>query len=310
MTDDLTLRRPEGHRVKFRRMRFPFEDGFDKYWHSGSPFLSFFFDALSSAFRPGETFFIDSARAMRDLTDDQALLDEVAEFSKQEGHHTAQHVKFNKMVQAQGVDVDRSEAVFKYFLDRARAKMEPGEMLAVTCALEHFTAGFAHECLSNPRLTEGADPAVLALWRWHAMEEMEHKATCHDLYQQVDGGYLRRCSILIGSWFMILAITMVSTFRMLKADGKLFGGGRIWEGLRLLLGRRGMLTRNVPWFFQYFRPSFHPWQHDNHRLIAEWERTDAKYVLNADNEATAPTASDATDASDAQAPPLASAAHA
>lgn len=281
MTAEHALRRPEGHHVTFRRMKFPFEDGFGKYWHSGSPFLSFFWDALSSAFRPGETFFIDSARAMRDLTDDQALLDEISEFCKQEGHHTAQHVKFNKMVQAQGIDVERSEAIFKFFLDRARNKMEPGEMLAVTCALEHFTAGFAHQCLSNPRVTEGAEPGVLALWRWHAVEEAEHKATAHDLYEQVDGRYFRRCGILIGSWFMILAITLFSTFRMLKADGKLFGGGQIFSGLRYLLGRHGMLTRMVPWFLWYFRPKFHPWQHDNYYLIQDWEKTDSKYLLNA-----------------------------
>ena len=61
-----TFRRPEGVKVTFRRMRFPFEDaGFDRYWLDGSPFKSLFWSQLSTAFDAGEKFFIDSARAMR-----------------------------------------------------------------------------------------------------------------------------------------------------------------------------------------------------------------------------------------------------
>ena len=280
-SSELAIRRPEGHQVTFRRMKFPFEDeGFDKYWHAGSPFLSFFWDSLSAAFAPGETFFIDSARAMRELTDDQALLDEIGAFCKQEGHHTAQHIKFNKMVQEQGVDSRHAEAVFTGFLNRAREEMEPAEMLSVTCALEHFTAGFAHQYLSNPKVTEGADPKVTALWRWHAMEETEHKGTCHDLYEQVDGKYFKRVTVMIGAWFMISAITFYSTFRMLKRDGKLWRGGKIFHGLRYLFGFQGLFTRMIPWYFWYFRRDFHPWKHNNSNLIHEWEADNQEYWLN------------------------------
>src|SRR5688500_2097605 len=85
-----TFRRPEGVKVTFRRMLFPFEDaGFDRYWHSGSPFKSLFWTQLSTAFDAGEKFFIDSARALRTEVQDPKLLEELAEFCKQAGHHTA-----------------------------------------------------------------------------------------------------------------------------------------------------------------------------------------------------------------------------
>jgi hypothetical protein len=65
MTEQRALRRPEGVKVTYRRMKFDFEEGFDRYWLAGSPFKSLFWTQLSTAFEPGEKFFIDSARALK-----------------------------------------------------------------------------------------------------------------------------------------------------------------------------------------------------------------------------------------------------
>ena len=90
--------RPEGVKVTYRRMKFDFEEaGFARYWVCGSPFKSLFRTQLSTAFEPGEKFFIDSARALKDQITDPKLREELAEFCKQEGHHTAQHLKFDRM---------------------------------------------------------------------------------------------------------------------------------------------------------------------------------------------------------------------
>ena len=116
--------RPETVNVTYRRMRFEFEQtGFPKYWHGGSPFISFFWGAMSTAFPPGEKFFIDSARGVRDQVD-AALQQEIASFCLQEGHHTFQHRKFNRMVGEQGFDVKRFESRFARTLDRVRAKAD------------------------------------------------------------------------------------------------------------------------------------------------------------------------------------------
>src|SRR5262245_53529290 len=105
--NDSDFRRPEQVRVTYRRMKFPFEDtGFQRYWHAGSPSKSLFWSQLSTAFEAGEKFFIDSARALKGHIRDEALLDEYNEFCKQEGHHTFQHVKFDRMNAALGLDID------------------------------------------------------------------------------------------------------------------------------------------------------------------------------------------------------------
>lgn len=57
---------------------------------------------------------------------------------------------------------------------------------------------------------------------------------------------------------------------LLKQDG-LSGWrvtARIWW---YLLGKPGMLRRLIPSWFSYFRPGFHPWNHDDRALIGRVE---------------------------------------
>src|SRR5690554_7843610 len=68
-----------------------------------------------------------------------------------------------------------------------RKNMSAKHRLAITCALEHFTAILAHQVLTNPELIKGMHPGFKEMWRWHAVEETEHKAVAFDVYQQASG---------------------------------------------------------------------------------------------------------------------------
>lgn len=279
MTHAFQFRRPEGVQVTYRRMKFDFEQGFERYWHSDSPFKSLFWSQLSAAFEPGEKFFIDSARALRKQLDDPQLVQELQEFCRQEGHHTAQHVKFDRMNAALGVDIDMCRRRYARILDRARSNLGPMQMLAATVALEHFTACFADQFFSNAELSRGGDPKVVALWAWHAAEESEHRATCYDIYRACGGTYAMRIGTLIGSWALILYASLVNTTILLHRDGKLFTRDTL-SGLRYLFGRRGLVTGLLPAFFEYWKPSFHPWKGVDGSQIKQWEAENRKYVVN------------------------------
>jgi predicted metal-dependent hydrolase len=276
-----TIRRPAGVKVTFRRMKFDFEDqGFERYWLGGSAFKSLFWTQLSAAFAPGEKFFIDSARALKDRIDDPELAEEIVEFCRQEGHHTAQHLKFDRMNADKGIDVEGCRRRFTAILDRARSKLDPMEMLAATCALEHFTACFADQYLTQPELSAGADPKVRALWAWHAAEEAEHRATCYDLYERLEGRYGQRVTTAIGAWAAILAASLYNTVVLLRNDGKLVSRDTL-VGLWYLVGPRGLITRLLPPFARYFSPGFHPWKGADAETIARWQADNRKYIQNA-----------------------------
>lgn len=274
----MSVSRPNDVKVTFRKMKFGFEDReFSPHWHGGSAFISHWWNALSQAFPPGEKFFIDSVRVMRDRIEDADLLDEIENFLRQEAHHTIQHRKFNQRLGELGYDVERLEARYARALDRARANLSPIGMLAVTTALEHFTAGFAHQYFENPRIADGADPTVEALWAWHAAEEAEHKATAFDVYQRVGGDYFRRVGLL-GSWGMIVAITLLNVFDLMHQDGRLGDWRDILRGLNYVFGRHGIVTKMMPAFVDYFRPGFHPWDEDDSAALGQWEEANAEYI--------------------------------
>jgi uncharacterized protein len=267
---DSVQRRPDAVHVTYRRVHLPFETtGFERYWHSGSPFKSYFWSQLSTSFEAGEKFFIDSARALRGHIHDPELVAELQEFCKQEGHHTFQHLKFDRMNAALGLDIETCRSRYGWLLGRTRQRLDPMEMLAVTVALEHFTAGFAELYFQRPELSTGADPNVTALWSWHAAEETEHKATCYDIYRAAGGGYWKRVTTMPAAWSLILIISLMNTFTLLRQDKQLFTRDTL-AGLRYLFGRRGLVTGLLPAFFEYLSPRFHPWKRDNSASIQNW----------------------------------------
>ena len=156
-----------------RDRRFGRDRAAARHWLNGDPIATAFFNALSVTFPRGEAYFIESVRAFRDGAPDR-LASEIAAFIKQEVVHSREHLAFNRQVADHGYELSRLDADVVRVLDLAKRR-PPIVSLAATMALEHFTAILAHELLRDPRLLDGADPEIAALWRWHAVEEIEHK---------------------------------------------------------------------------------------------------------------------------------------
>ncbi len=243
-------------------------------WHGGGPHVSLFFNALSPFFPEGEKFFIRSVRRYAADIDDPRLSADVKGFIGQEAMHGREHQEYNRRMVEAGLPADKVEKfvthdlrlVEKFFSDRAK--------LAMTIALEHLTAIMASVLLAEPRALAGSDKAMAALWRWHAIEETEHKAVAFDVYRQVAPGlrgYLLRCLImLITSFFFSLELLVVHILFCTRAG--VAGDGRGW--LRcwwFLWGTPGMRRRILlPWL-AWFKPGFHPWQDDNRHHIEHWK---------------------------------------
>ena len=266
--------------ITWRRMRFDFEArGFEKRWHGGKAFVSYFWNALSASFPPGERFFVAAARSMCGSIEDPTFVSELNEFVRQEGQHSLQHRKFNLLVGAQGFDIARYERRFETPLRAATLKLSPLYRLAVTVALEHFTAVFARQGLKNPRLTEGADPAVLALWSWHFAEELEHKSTCFDLYHRMGGTYRTRMKAAREAWLMIIGFSIEGALAMMKEDESLWDARELARGLWYLLGPGGFLTSMMPGLGAFLRPGFDPRDVDDTPLIEAWKAGSSRYLV-------------------------------
>jgi len=242
-----------------------------RHWLNGDPIATAFFNALSITFPRGEAYFIESVRAFRDGVPDR-LAGEIAAFIRQEIVHSREHLAFNRQVTDHGYDVSRLDADVTMMLDLAKQR-PPIASLAATMALEHFTAILAHELLRDPRYLEGADREVAALWRWHAIEEIEHKGVAHDTWVHATRDWSR-----FKRWWVKTAMMIVVTKHFLhhRARGMMdllaqdgITRRRAWGGLlRYALVQPGILRRVAGPWVRYFLPGFHPWQVDDRTLIA------------------------------------------
>jgi predicted metal-dependent hydrolase len=245
-----------------------------RWWCGGDPIATAFFNALSASFPQGETFFIESVRRYRDQVDG-VLKDQIEAFIKQESLHTREHVVFNKLIRAAGYDTARMDAETRRRVDIARGR-PPVVQLAITVALEHFTAIMAHALLTEKTPLPGAEEEVLRMWQWHAIEEIEHKAVAYDAYVAATrnlSGFKRwalRCHVMalitLQFWYSNFQ-RMADFFRQDRMNTPL-----TWlRVIAYLTVKPGILRRTFLPYLGFYRPGFHPWNHDDRELIAAVE---------------------------------------
>ncbi|MGH8541440.1 MAG: metal-dependent hydrolase, partial [Stenotrophobium sp.] len=126
-------------------------------WCADDVCRTHFFSAMSVLFPEGEKFFIESVRHFRDLITDPQQLEDVRGFIGQEAMHGREHLAYNAALGKAGYDIARLEGRVVKQLGFTRRMLPPKGRLAVTIALEHFTAIMADVLLSDPRVIEGAD---------------------------------------------------------------------------------------------------------------------------------------------------------
>lgn len=191
--------------MKVRRPTFDFSET-SPHW-AASPEFSQSFNATSLWIPHLERFLnrvMARAIAALDPADPATprLRDDTKLFIRQEAMHYTNHSAFNAILTRHGYDVAAYERYFEAEFERLFATRS----LAFLCA---YCEGF--ETMGPPAalawlggmedLLEGADPEVVRLWKWHLMEEFEHRTVCHDVFHAVSGSYFLRVYGLIYQFF-------------------------------------------------------------------------------------------------------------
>ena len=259
-----------------RNLRFGRDEVRGRWWLGGDAVATAWHNALSASFPAGEAFFIETVRRFRDQVPAE-LAAQIDQFVKQEAHHTREHVAFNRQVTGAGYDIAAIDKRIADSLVQARTT-HPVAQLLVTVSLEHFTAIFAHAMLARAgEQFDGASAETRAMWIWHAIEEIEHKGVAFDTYMHITRSLkpAKRWAIRSLVFFRVsrnfIANRVNDALALLAQDG-ITGWrakARLWW---YLLGTPGVLRQvALPWA-SYFRPGFHPWDHDDRALIAAHER--------------------------------------
>lgn len=264
-------------------------------WHVEGVPVTHFFNALSLLFPAGERFFIDSVRYYRDRIEGPELRKQVMGFIGQEAMHTREHVEYNDLLEARGLPAHKLDARLQAILAFARKVLPPSLQLAQTVALEHYTAMLADLMLSETgtRL-DGSVEGYRQMWLWHALEETEHKSVSYDVWNLVikpgPARYLMRTGTMLTTTLLFWLIVFDYHLRLMCRHGRRIGKfGGYWRLVKFLYGpRHGVFANIAREWLRFFKPGFHPWDHNNRRhleridsLVAEIDETNARHAATA-----------------------------
>jgi predicted metal-dependent hydrolase len=263
--------------VPREHLDFGLDGDIPKYWMGGDPFKTRFFDAMSTLFPIGEKFFITSVREFRDQIHDPKLQQEVKDFIRQEAQHTLVHRQYNERLKAQGIGID---AINKRLEDSliidAPKVTTPTQRLAATAALEHLTSMMCTCFFERKELLQASDPRVRAMYAWHAIEEVEHKAVAFDVLTKVaKAGYFKRnISMLMVTFGFPFTVARILD-HMLQTDGfNIWQRMGLWaKGLWWFYKPGGLFIPTIGYYLAYYKPGFHPWKVREMPSYGTWLQT-------------------------------------
>jgi len=242
-----------------------------KHFVADDPMRSHIAAMLSAVFPEGEDFFVRSVRAYRDRIDDPELAKQVKAFIGQEAVHGREHREFNEHLASLGYPTQGVDRLTKRGLALLHRVAPKAHQLAVTAALEHYTASLAEVILRDDAArAEFRTEEARQLFTWHAIEESEHKSVAYDVFQHVCGKH----HVRVGTMWAVhvgffVAMASAVAFSVAKDP-------KAWPKLP-----RSILRLRTHPFFQpallrklrdYDRRDFHPDDHDTAELLAEWRR--------------------------------------
>lgn len=241
------------------------------------------FNAASISFPLAERFGIAAVKDCRPRIKDPILLKQMGDLLYQEAMHDRVHTACNEMLARHNPRCSRAgraaQGAFRFL-----SRMPLAFRISVVVGMEHIAALLAEVVLQHADYLHDKLPApVVDLWVWHAIEETEHKAVCFDVHAAgVGTGFLAYVNRVLGM------LTATPLFLLI-----MLGAGAVAQGSpkpptaspqspaadtssdvpRGGPGVLGILRTVIPWrqYFSYYRPSFHPWQHDNSQFVAKWK---------------------------------------
>lgn len=267
--------------IPVRRPSFDYTRVVSRHWFGGDPFLSHLANAMSLTFPEGERFFMDAVKHYEKRVTSPALKHEIPRFLGQEALHSRAHEAYNEWLRTLGLDPSAIEQRVEEGLGRVRQNRSHRYQLAMTCALEHFTAMMAELLLESDDLRELMDPEVRRLLVWHALEETEHKAVAFDVYVATGGTYRTR---IIAMLFTTLGFTITTAMfqaALMRQDPDARGLGLKLRGFAKMWVSPGWFRRLVPSYLDYFRRDFHPWDRAAPANIEAFKRDLEAAVLRA-----------------------------
>jgi predicted metal-dependent hydrolase len=201
---------------------------------------------------------IANLRRVRARLSSPALKEQADWFVAQEAHHAAEHRRFVAQLSRVGYRGERLDRACRFVGERLLPRLFGARMnLAITVAIEHFTACIAELVLTEAPLAD-LRPAPRRMIEWHCWEELEHRAVAFDVYRDAGGGYLGRVAGMMIGVGVIATLAVYGLISFLAQDRRLLRLATWREGIGFFWARQAVVLRTLPRALELLRPRFHP----------------------------------------------------
>jgi len=243
------------------------------YWNDGSPFKTHWLNSLNINFPDGERFFIDSLKAHGHAVTDPAQLVDFNTFVKQENWHGHVHAQYTQWLEQQGLPAQAAAQRQHKFWSHLRTCWSDRMCLTATVCIEHITAVNAEYLLRYRTALRRMHPHFETIWRWHAVEEIEHKSVAMNIWQLVDGGVNHRRWVMLLVYVCYMYHVMKNTVIFLRSDGQLWKWRTLKDAVAVLFDRQcGVFWTVTCAVLEFMRRDWHP-DHRDHSILLNYIKT-------------------------------------
>ena len=255
-----------------REPSLPLDQPLPRHWLADNAVATAIANGVNLLFPAGERFFIRSVSPFLSAIDAPELRAQARAFFAQEGQHARAHDQVIEQLEAQGFDARRFLRFYELVTYGITERLLTQRLrLAATAATEHFTALLAEDVFRGGWFAH-SDPTMGALFRWHAAEEIEHRAVAYDVLREVSPSYALRVAGLLIATAYLGGFWLAASGWLLWHDRKL-GLKRLREDFRRMQANRirpNVFGRGIR---AYLRRDFHPLQSDLDALAQDYLRS-------------------------------------
>jgi hypothetical protein len=269
-----TTHTPSNIHIHQRCIKHNFDDSIPLHWANNNPVITAFFNALSTVIPTGEKFFIRTVEETSATIENTALKKELTGFIEQETQHRVAHLAMNEWIHSKGIPINKITPGVENLLGFIEKHFSAKCQLALTVALEHFSCLLSDQFLRQKGIQANLHPIMRNFLVAHCVEENEHKAVAFDVYQAAYGSYLSRVAMMLFVTLIFAPNVFRIQFIYLWHEKQLFNV-KAWLGaIGFFWFKPAWFTRTILGYLAYYKPRFHPWQHDNSALINAYVNDD------------------------------------
>jgi len=270
--------------MQFEYKSQPLRQNWDKelprYWFDNSPFKTHFFNAVSILVPPAENVVVHAIKHNRVLLTDPVLKAQTAEMVAQENWHSFSHRQYNAWLTRIGLPAPELGAWFLQKMIKAKNKLDKfvgpkGWLTAVICG-EHNAAVMMEYFLERPRILAQMHPHFRQAWVWHFIEEIEHKGSSMDMWHELKDVYNYKRYMLQIAFALFIIRFKINHSKMvialLKHDKQLWKWRTVKDAWSFLLGADGLTVKTFVPILKFFKPNFHPCDHDTRYLLEQYAK--------------------------------------